>query len=137
MARIIQQIFLLIILVTVFACGRNKTEIHGLVSGGADTNLRLERLDVNRTSVVDSVRIKADGSFYLKIDADIPFRIESLNKQGEVVRGPSDWIYLRPNERRACVGCHADHELAPKNFQPLAIKEDPVVLSAKREEISQ
>ena len=83
------------------------------------------------------VEVKADGSFYLKIDADIPFRIESLNKQGEVVRGPSDWIYLRPNERRACVGCHADHELAPKNFQPLAIKEDPVVLSAKREEISQ
>ncbi len=83
------------------------------------------------------VEVKEDGSFYLKLDADTPIRIESLNKQGEIVRGPSDWINLRPNERRACVGCHADHELAPKNFQPMAIKEDPIVLSAKMEEISQ
>ena len=64
-----------------------------------------------------------------KLDADTPFRIETLNIQGETVRGPSDWIYLRPNERRACVGCHADPELAPKNFQPLAVKGAPVVCS--------
>jgi hypothetical protein len=94
-----------------------------------------------RVSTLDSelgiIEVKEDGSFYLKLDADIPFRIESLNKQGEIIRGPSDWLYLRPNERRACVGCHADPELAPKNFQPLAVKEDPIVLSAKMKEISQ
>jgi len=82
------------------------------------------------------VEVKEDGSFYLKLDADTPLRIETLNSQGETVRGPSDWIYLRANERRACVGCHADPELAPKNFQPLAIKEDPVVLHAKMKEPS-
>jgi Tol biopolymer transport system component len=87
--------------------------------------------------VLGIVEVKEDGSFYLKLDADTPFRIECLNQQGEVVRGPSDWIYLRPNERRGCVGCHADPELAPKNYQPLAVKEDPVVLSAKMKEISQ
>ena len=81
------------------------------------------------------VEVKADGSFYLKMDSDTPFRIETLNRQGETVRGPSDWIYLRPNERKACVGCHADPELAPKNFQPLAVKEDPVVLSAEKKAI--
>ena len=83
------------------------------------------------------VEVKADGSFYIKLDSDTPFRIETLNKQGETVRGPSDWIYLRPNERRACVGCHANPELAPRNFQPLAVKEDPVVLSAEKKETSQ
>jgi len=82
------------------------------------------------------VEVKEDGSFYLKLDADIPLRIETLNSQGETVRGPSDWIYLRANERRACVGCHADPELSPKNIQPLAIKEDPVVLIAKMKETS-
>jgi len=82
------------------------------------------------------VEVKEDGSFYLKLDADTPLRIEALNSQGETVRGPSDWIYLRANERRACVGCHADPELAPKNFQPLAIKEDPIVLHAKMKETS-
>jgi hypothetical protein len=82
------------------------------------------------------VEVKEDGSFYLKLDADTPLRIEALNSQGETVRGPSNWIYLRANERRACVGCHADPELAPKNFQALAIKEDPVVLIAKMKETS-
>jgi len=82
------------------------------------------------------VKVKADGSFYLKLDAEIPLRIETLNSQGETVRGPSDWIYLRANERRACVGCHADPELSPKNIQPLAVKEDPVVLIAKMKETS-
>lgn len=82
------------------------------------------------------VEVKEDGSFYLKLDADIPLRIETLNSKGETVRGPSDWIYLRANERRACVGCHADPELSPKNIQPLAVKEDPVVLIAKKKETS-
>jgi hypothetical protein len=94
-----------------------------------------------RVSTLDKelgiVEVKEDGSFYLKLDADIPIRIESLNKQGEIIRGPSDWFYLRPNERRACVGCHANPELAPRNFQPLAVKEDPIVLSAKTTENSQ
>lgn len=83
--------------------------------------------------LIGETEVEADGSFYLEIDADTPVRIETINVQGETVRGPSDWIYLRPNERRACVGCHADQELAPKNFQPLAIKVAPVLLSAKKE----
>lgn len=82
------------------------------------------------------VEAKADGSFYLKLDSDIPIRIETLNSQGETVRGPSDWFYLRPNERRGCVGCHADPELAPENIQPYAVKEDPVVLASKEMDAS-
>jgi hypothetical protein len=75
-----------------------------------------------------------DGSFYLTLDAEKPFRIETLNNLGETVRGPSDWIYLRPNERRACTGCHADPELAPENIQPIAVKSDPVVFHATQKE---
>ncbi len=73
-----------------------------------------------------NIEVEADGSFYLKLDADRPFRIRTLNSQGETLRGPSNWLYLRPNERRACTGCHADLELAPENVQPLAVKKDPV-----------
>lgn len=78
------------------------------------------------------VEAMSDGSVYLEIDAEMPVRFETLNSQGKVVRGPSDWIYLRPGERRACVGCHADPELAPRNIQPQAVKDMPVVLSEKK-----
>jgi hypothetical protein len=76
------------------------------------------------------VEVKDDGSYYVKLDADMPFRMETLNSQGEVVRGPSEWIYLRPNERRAFTGFYADPELAPRNYQPHAVKEDPVDLTS-------
>jgi len=84
--------------------------------------------------LLGEVKAEDDGSFYLKLDADTPFRLETLNAQGETVRGPSDWIYLRPNERRGCVGCHADPELAPENVQPMAVKSPPVVLSVMKKE---
>ena len=104
----------------------------GISGDSAASRIRVSTLE-GELAVVE---VKADGSFYLKLDADIPLRIETLNSQGEIVRGPSDWIYLRANERRACVGCHANPELAPKNIQPLAVKEDPVVLIAKKKETS-
>ncbi len=82
------------------------------------------------------VEVEKDGSFYLVLDADTPVQIETLNSQGEIVHGPSDWINLRPNERRGCVGCHADNELAPDNTQPMAVKGAPVDLSTKKENTS-
>lgn len=96
----------------------------GITGDSLASRLRISTLD-GELAVVEA---KDDGSVYLKLDADTPFYIETLNRQGEILRGPSDWIYLRPNERRACTGCHANPELAPRNFQPYAIKEEPVEL---------
>ncbi len=96
-----------------------------------DTIARLLRVS-GTDGEIAVIEVKEDGSVYLEMDANTPFRFETMNSQGKTVRGPSDWIYLRPNERRACVGCHADPELTPKNVQPMAVKELPVVLSEKK-----
>lgn len=77
------------------------------------------------------VPVEDDGSFYLKVVADTPFRLQTLDARGEVVNGPSGWLWLRPFERRGCVGCHADPELVPKNFVPLAVKKQPVSIPVK------
>ncbi len=74
------------------------------------------------------VNVEKDGSFYLKMKADIPFRIQTLDKDNNVVNGPGTWLYIRPNERLGCVGCHEDQEQAPLNRQPLAVRKDPVVI---------
>lgn len=104
----------------------------GLEGDSMATRIRV----LGQDGILGEVEVETDGSFYLVLDADTPVRIETLNGLGEVVRGPSDWIYLRPNERRACVGCHADHELAPDNTQPMAVKGEPVDLSTKKEKTS-
>lgn len=79
-------------------------------------------------STLGVVNVEKDGSVYIKILADTPFRLRTLNADGQVVNGPGSWIYLRPNERRGCVGCHAGNEQSPFNRHPLSVKKNPVLI---------
>ncbi len=94
---------------------------------------QLEILGIN--SSMGIMNAEKDGSFYIKITADTPFRIQSLDEFGNVVSGPGSWLYLRPNERRGCVGCHQNNEMAPKNQQPLAVRKDPVIIPLQTNEM--
>lgn len=78
--------------------------------------------------VIGETTVEEDGSFYLEIRADQPIRFQALNEAGELVNEPSSWMWVRPNERRGCVGCHEDREMAPENFVPLAIEKLPVAM---------
>ena len=71
-----------------------------------------------------------DGSFHIELTANTPVRLQTLDRGGRVVRGPSDWIWVRPNEKRGCIGCHEDRELAPSNRVPLAIERPAVRIPA-------
>jgi len=87
---------------------------------------RIEILGIDSTYGV--VQVEKDGSFYLKVMSDIPFQIRTLDEKGNVISGPCSWLWLRPNERRGCVGCHQDPELAPENRVSLAVKKSPVII---------
>jgi len=78
------------------------------------------------------VDVEKDGSVYLEIEADTPFQLQTLDEQGEIINGPSTWINLRPNERRACVGCHQGNEIAPNNKQPLSVLKEPIRIPRER-----
>jgi Hydrazine synthase alpha subunit middle domain len=84
-------------------------------------NIEIMGLD----SSLGAFQAEKDGSFYLKIIADKPFKIRSFDSEGHVTR-ECDWLWLRPNERRGCIGCHEDHELVPENRIPMAVKKSPV-----------
>jgi len=109
-----------------------------------DTNLlfsskatKIEVLGIDKSLGI--VPVEEDGSFYLKVIADTPVRLQTLDENGKILNGPSAWIWLRPSERRGCVGCHEDHELAPRNFVPLSVKKQPVsipVESSQEHELS-
>lgn len=73
------------------------------------------------------VEPEPDGSFYLKILADKPFRFATLNENGEIIK-MCDWMSLRPNERRGCVGCHEDPVTTPENRIPAAVRKDAVII---------
>jgi hypothetical protein len=60
--------------------------------------------------------------------ADTPFRIRTLDENDNVVNDPCTWLWLRPNERRGCVGCHEDPELVPENRVSLSVRKQPVII---------
>jgi hypothetical protein len=98
-------------------------------SGNAISPMRADKIEVlGIDSTLGIVQVEEDGSFYLKVKADEPFQMRALDQNGHVMQGPSDWIWLRPNERRGCVGCHEDRERVPENSVPLAVKKSPVII---------
>ncbi|MGB4293944.1 MAG: hypothetical protein WBJ37_13815 [Bacteroidales bacterium] len=96
---------------------------------------RIELLGVGVS--LGEVDVEKDGSFYLKPLANMPFRIQTIDEKGNVLNGPSGWIWMRPNERRGCVGCHEDPELVPENRVPLAVKKFPVIVPIHIEKIKE
>lgn len=95
-------------------------------------------IDANRSDIpagdrASAVRVKSpqgfigeallatDGSFNIEIPHDVPLRFETVDDRGRIVRGPSDWVWVRPGEVRGCVGCHVDRAYAPPNVLPEAI----------------
>ena len=90
---------------------------------------RIEVLGLHKS--LGTFDVQEDGSFYIKIMADIPFRIQGLDANGKVVVGPCSWLWMRPAERRGCIGCHEDPELVPDNRLPMAVKKAPVIIPSQ------
>lgn len=87
---------------------------------------RIEILGIH--SSMGKVEAEDDGSVYLKAVADTPFRIQTIDEEGKAVSGPGGWIWIRPNERRGCVGCHEDPERVPDNRLSLAVRKKPAII---------
>ncbi len=88
---------------------------------GTDTNSTKMVQVFGLQGLIGEVAVAEDGSFYIEVDADTPIQFRTLSAAGALLRGPSDWISVRPGERRSCIGCHEDRELAPENRVPDAI----------------
>ena len=96
---------------------------------------KIEVLGIDTTYGI--IPVENDGSFYLKVLADKPFRIRIMDEKGNTLNGTCSWLWLRPNERRGCVGCHDDPELVPFNEVPLAVKKAPVIVPVHITEVKE
>jgi len=94
MNRSIPFIIVLIVTITGFSCNSTKTEISGLIRGGEDISLTFERLDVNRSSVLDSVTTGKDGSFHIKLGLEEPELYILKNEDGALIN-----LLVSPGEK--------------------------------------
>lgn len=51
--------------------------------------------------------IEPDGSFKLHVPADTPVALAVVDEQGRAFQTHTNWIQVRPGERRTCDGCHS------------------------------
>ncbi len=72
--------------------------------------------------ILGEIDVQPDGSFMAEVPADLPLGFEALDEHGQVVRREAPNLWVRSGENRACVGCHAQHNRAPHNHRPLAVR---------------
>ncbi len=78
-----------------------------------------------KEEVLGEAFVEDDGSFYLRLPARMPFRLETLDEGGRVLQAMESWIWVMPQEGRGCIGCHADRELTPPNRFVHAVRREP------------
>jgi len=81
--------------------------------------------------ILGEANVEIDGSFFLEVPARTPLRLETLDESGEVIQVMTSWIWVMPVERRGCIGCHEDREMAPPNRHVLALRKPPQVIGGE------
>ncbi len=80
--------------------------------------------------VVGEAPVAEDGSFYVEVPADTVLHWQTLDKNGMALQDALTWAWVRPGERRVCVGCHEKRTTIPDlTSVPMATKFRPVSLN--------
>jgi hypothetical protein len=75
----------------------------------------LGETDFEAQQVLGYAPIEPDGSFKLNVPADTPIALAVIDAQGRALQTHTNWIQVRPGEKRTCDGCHSPRRGAPIN----------------------
>ncbi len=63
--------------------------------------------DFEQQQILGYSQIEPDGSFKLQVPADVPIAFSVIDAEGRSFQTHTNWIQVRPGERRTCDGCHS------------------------------
>jgi Hydrazine synthase alpha subunit middle domain len=63
--------------------------------------------DFEQQQILGYAPIEPDGSFKLQVPADVPLAFAVIDSEGRAFQTHTNWIQVRPGERRTCDGCHS------------------------------
>lgn len=73
-----------------------------------------------------TVPLTPDGSFAVEVPADTPIAFQMVDAEGRSELNEMSWNYVRPGERRGCVGCHEPRGstplTGPGSLQAMSVK---------------
>ncbi len=83
----------------------------------------------NPRRILGVAPVEPDGSFQVKVPAEIPITFQLLDENYVALRSQRAWTWVMGNENRGCIGCHENRELAPPNRMVDAVTKPPVDLT--------
>jgi len=78
--------------------------------------------------ILGDIPVEKDGSFHIKVPADTPVLLQTLDSEGLALR-TCGWIWAKNHEPRGCIGCHEDNELTPENRLVSAVTKPEIPLT--------
>jgi cytochrome c553 len=103
--------------------------------------MEVSATEFERKRIIGFAPVESDGSFAIRVPADTPISVHTLDELGRSRVFQRTWVYVRPGERRTfCAGCHAPRDgSVPSNQNPLAANITPhdlVVPVAQRQVVN-
>jgi hypothetical protein len=84
----------------------------------------------NARMLLGTVPVEEDGSAYFRAPARKPLYFQAVDDTGRAVQGMRTVVYLQPDERRSCVGCHEPPgEMAPRRRAAAARRPPSIIQS--------
>ncbi len=71
--------------------------------------------DFEQQQILGYAPVEPDGSFKLHVPADTPIALSIIDNKGRGIQTHTNWIQVRPGERRTCDGCHSPRRGASLN----------------------
>ncbi len=89
----------------------------------------------HETVELGTVPLAPDGSFSVEVPADLPIALQAVDAEGRSELNEMSWIYVRPGEKRSCLGCHQPRNGTPseQSAVALALQAEPVKLLGQGE----
>jgi HEAT repeat protein len=77
-----------------------------------------------------TVPLAPDGSFFVEVPADTAIAFQAVDAEGRSELNEMSWIFVRPGERRGCIGCHQPRQASPPHHAvtTLATRAQPLRL---------
>ena len=89
--------------------------------------MEISSTEFERKRILGFAPVETDGSFAVRVPANTPLSVHTLDELGRTRVFQRTWVYVRPGERRTfCAGCHAPRDgSVPANENPIALNITP------------
>jgi hypothetical protein len=102
--------------------------IEGIPVPPNESNMDIGETEFERRRVLGVAPVYADGSFSIRVPANVPISFNTLDSLGRAVVIKRSWLYARPGEKVTnCTGCHGPRG-QKSNDNPIALAKVPTDL---------